>query len=226
MQIELIDGGFIQIIENDTVKKIVCNYDGKCTVYFNDKPPNELNIGCTVFNRQYGIPVSEDGKKLFVGSWEKGIHAYDTASGSLLWTLPEKKIRNIFAYLNHLIALKANAAVIKVDIDSGTVLGQVKSGAIENAYDLGFPYALVDTVKGSLCILDVEDMKIVKNYGSKYGSKLVNPTKSLSIAIQDATLKGDTLTISGVEQENYSTTFSLSNNKPFSRVIDTDFYTF
>jgi len=45
MRIEYIDGGFVEIIKNKIVEKVVCNYNGICTVYFNDKdkPPKELN---------------------------------------------------------------------------------------------------------------------------------------------------------------------------------------
>ena len=232
MHIEDIDnGGFVETIENGIVKKVVCsNENGICIVYFYDKPPIELNVGCSVYNRQYGIPVSEDGSKLFIGSWEKGfgglekgLMAYDTTSGSLLWRLAEGKIRHIIVYQNYLITLKTNAAIFKVDISSGAILDQIKSGTIENLYNLGFPYVLVDAVVGKLCIIDVESMSITKKYGSKHGSKLINPSNCLSVLIQSATLQGNTLTISGVEQEHFNRTFDVSNHKSFSRIIDADF---
>jgi hypothetical protein len=91
MRIEDTEYSFIEIIENGIVEKIVCKDDGICTVYFYEKPPKELNVGCSSYNRDYGIPVSEDGSKLFTGSWEKGLGgnkkglcAYDIESGSLL----------------------------------------------------------------------------------------------------------------------------------------------
>ena len=68
IRIEYIDGGFVEIIENEIVEKAVCNYNGICTVYFNDKdkPPKELNVGCSSYNRPYGIPISDDGS-----NWDK-----------------------------------------------------------------------------------------------------------------------------------------------------------
>jgi len=235
MRIELIDGGFIEIIENGVVEKVACMYDGTCTIHFYDNPPKTLNVGCSSYHSQYGIPVSEDGSKLFIGNWEsepggfkKGLHAYDISTGTLLWRLDEGKIRHIFVYQKYLITLKANAALFKVDIDNGVVLEQIKSGSVENAYDLGFPYVFVDTVKGNLCVLDIECMSILKKYGSVYGSKIINPSNCISLVINDVALQGHTLTISGFEQERAVTTRDMSEylatNKPFSRIIDTDFY--
>jgi hypothetical protein len=105
MQIINIDYGFIQIIENNIIEKIVCQYDGICTIYFYDKPPKKINIGCEVYNRQYGISISENGSNLFFGSWGKGLLAYDIESGKLLWKSSDRKIRHIFVYTVYLIAL-------------------------------------------------------------------------------------------------------------------------
>ena len=225
MRIKNIDGGFAEIIENGIVEKAICMYDGICTVHFYGKPTKELNVGCSSYHSQYGIPISDDGSKLFVGNWEsepggfkKGLHAYDISTGRLLWRLDERKIRHIFVYQKYLITLKANAAIFKVDVNNGAILEQIKSGSIENAYDLGFPYVLADTVKGNLCVLDVEHMAIVK----KYSPKVINPSNCISSVIQGATLQGTVLTISGFEQGQLVSTFDVSN-KPFNRVIDSAF---
>jgi hypothetical protein len=63
MRVETIKCGFITIIENGIVEKVVCKYDDVCTVHFYKKPPKELNLGCDSYNSQYGTPVSEDGSK-------------------------------------------------------------------------------------------------------------------------------------------------------------------
>lgn len=221
MRIESIDGGFTEIIENGIVEKVICLYDGTCTIYFYDKPPKKLSLGCSSYHSQYGIPVSIDGRKLFIGNWEKeaggydkGLHAYDIETESLLWRLGEGKIRQIYVYENYLIVLKAYDSIYKIDIHSGTVLWQIKSGTIENAYDLGYPNVLVDAVKEKLCVLNVEKMSIVKKYGTIYNSKIINPSNSISLVITDASVQGNELTISGFE----------SDQKQFRRIIDADFH--
>ena len=228
MRIEDIEYGFIEIIDNKIIEKIVCNYDGICTVYFYDRPPQKMNIGCSSYNSDYGIPVSEDGRILFIGSWEKGLGgnkkglcAYDIESGSLLWNSPDGKIRSIFVYSAYVIALKANGAVFKYNIDNGAKTGEIKSNSIEYMYDLGFPYIYVDAVKGKQCIVDVEKMLVVK----KYSGKAVNPSNCLSVLIQDVVLRDNVLTISGME-EYPDMDYSKSGGTAFSRVIDTEFNVF
>jgi hypothetical protein len=218
MQIERVDGGFWEIIQKRTINKLFCDYNGICTIYFYDKSPKELNVGCSVYNRQYGLQISEDEHNLFVGSWEKGLRAYDIESGSLLWKSSDRKIRYIFVYTTYLIALKANGAVFKYDINNGTKIGEIKSGSIEDMYDLGFPYIYVDAVKGKQSIIDVEKMLVVK----KYSEKIVNPFNYLSVSIKDIVLRDNVLTISGTE-EYPNKDYSKSGGIAFSRVIDSDF---
>jgi hypothetical protein len=237
VRIEPTNNGFVEAIENGVVEKVVCNYEtGTCRVFFYDRPIKELNVGCSSYHFQYGMPVSEDGSKLFVGNWEKesggldkGLHAFDITSGVLLWRLTEGKIRNIFVYPKYVIALKALTSVYKLDIDSGKVLGQIRSGTIEQIFYLSFPYVLIDSIKGNLSVLDVESMSIVKNYGSVYRSKKINPSNSLSVVIRDAKLKDGTLTVYGFESDpnkiytSSPASLQIQNSIIFERLIDTNF---
>ena len=168
------------------------------------------------------MPVSIDGEKIFVGSWERsyegvkrGLRAYDTETGTLLWRLDEGKIRNIFVYQKYLIAAKALTCILKVDIESGAIMDCLKSGSVEHIFDLGFPYVLADTLSGKLGLVDIEKMIVVK----KYSSKVVNPSDCLSLVIRDAYLKDAKLIISGFE-EYPGRNFNASGNKTFDRVID------
>lgn len=265
MNIEIFQGGFVQYYNNKVVEKIVFKskgvkvgtsfirvssdkisefddfeYTRTCMVHFHNKPSVELhNIKfCGAYNRQYGIPISEDGSKLFVGVWERGesglkrgISAYDIASDSLLWRVNEGRIRQIFVYTNYLVAASVDNAIVKVDIETGEVLGKVKSGRLENMFDLGFPYVIADTLSGKLGVVDVETMSIVKNYGSPYKSKLINPSNCFSIDIQDAVLQDNALIIYGFEcypngvgfDKPYDP-YAPSTSTPFERVLDTDFF--
>jgi len=212
-----------EIIETDIHKNF-----GTCTVYFHHKPPKELsNVPFdTVYNRQYGMPVSEDGSKLFVGHWQKvrgkvknGLQAYDIESDSLLWWLNEGKIRQIFLYSNYLIALQVDGAIFKVDIDNGEMLGQIKSGTLEDMFELDKPYVLVNAIRGKLCVVDTETMTVVKTYGDPFRSPIINPSNYFSLMIWDAVLQDNVLTISGAESNEVV-------GEPFSRVIDTSFSVF
>lgn len=221
MKIEDIDYGFVERIENAVVEKIVFRYNSTCTVYFHDKPSRELNIECSSYNSQYGIPISEDETKLFVGSWEKGLCAYDIVSGELLWRFKPGKIRNIFVYSKFLIVSRAYSSVVKIDIETGEMIENIKSGTLEHIFDLGFPYIFADTISGKHCIIDIEEMAVVK----KYGSKIVNPFDCLSLMIANAIRQQNVITILGIEEypKKMFCPKVASKGKSFLRVIDSDF---
>ena len=269
MNIENFSGGFVQYYDNKVIEKITfkedninvgidiltVNRDEKiskmdkfeytrtCMVYFHNRRPKELNNikFCGVYNRQYGIPVSEDGSKLFVGVWERGeselkrgLCAYDIESDSLLWHVNEGRIRQVFVYSNYLIALSAANAIFKINIEDGVVSGKIKSGTIENIIDIGFPYIFVDELSGKLCVIDVEDMSTVKNYGSPYKSKIVNPLNCHGISIYNVVLKDDVLIVSGSESypngvgipgpNDLYDPYAPYPSEPFERVLDADFF--
>jgi len=220
MKIEHIDYGFIETFENDTVEKIVCRYNGTCTVYFYDKPPRELTVECGYFNSQYGIPISKDGTKIFVGSWENGLCAYDIISGKMLWRFKPGKIRNIFVYSKFLIISRAYTSVVKIDIDTGEMLASIRSGTIRNIFDLEDTYIFADTISGKHSIIDIEKMVVVK----KYAPKIINPLGCLSLIVTNVALQHDILTICGIEeypQKNFDP--KVLTGTHFSRIIDTKF---
>ena len=218
MRIKYIENGFITTIENEIVEKVVCKYDGICTVCFYDKPPKELNIGCSFYNSQFGIPVSDDGRILFVSSWEYGLFAYDIMSGSVLWQLKDKKITSIVVHPTYVVTRKDTSSIIKLKIENGEMLAEIRSGTIVQQFDLGGSYILVNSIRGKLSIIDTDKMLVVK----KYASKIVNPSNCLSFLIQDAVLQDYELTISGVE-EYPDKDYKASGQKYFSRIIDNDF---
>ena len=257
MKIEDIKGGFVQYFDNKLIEKITWvgeyikvgtytvlgnggklievdkyKFEGTCTIHFHGKPAKEFSNDiidfCTVYNSQYGIPISNDGKKLFVGSTykvedgvRKGLRAYDTETGEMIWRLNEGNIANIFVYDNYIVFLKAYASVFKVDINNGDILGQVKGSTVEQIFDLGNPYVLADAPVGNLKVIDTEKMLVVK----KYTPKITNPLKCGSFRLGGAKLRDNSLTIFGYEYPPNAT--KNTDNMfgwPFERIIDTAFH--
>ena len=208
-------------------------FRGTCTIHYRAKPPKEFDNSIidfdTLHGSSYGMPISNDGKKLFVGSWykvedgvKKGLRAYDTETGALLWRLNEGKIRHIFVYDDYLIVLQAYSAVLKVDINSGEVLGRLKSRDAEKIFDLGTPsFILLDLNASRLRVVDTEKMQIVK----KYSPSITDPSNCV-FSFERAELRDNTLIVSGFEQPP-DMDFEPDDPRgiPFERVIDTDFYT-
>jgi len=227
MQIEKINNtenvniGFVQYFKNEVIDKITYSYDGNCVVHYHNEPHKELRIGCDFYNSQYGIPISADGKKLFIGSWDKGfggfkrgIQAYDIETGSVIWNFPKGRIRQVFIYDDYAVALKSCEAIFKFDIDSGEVIGQVKAATVDAIFDTGTKYVFTEGLK----LIDTQKMVIEK----KYNSKIVDPLGYV-FCIEEASLKGNTLTISGFERPP-NTAYDVIDPRgiPFERVIDTD----
>ena len=211
--------GFLQHFDTPLVEKIQYNFDGSCTVYFKDGSRKDHMIGCEVFNRQYGIPVSLDGKMLFLGSWEKGLTAYDTVTGEKKWRYRPARIRFIFVYSDFLVVCRGNASLLKIDLHTGEVLWEQKSGTLEHIYRLDDRYIYAETLRGKHCVLDVTTMEVVK----KYPPKTVNPSNCLSHVIREAYLQEGRLYIEGFEDyPNRNYRDSCQSN--FYREIDPDFY--
>ena len=225
MHITYIEGGFVEIINNGIVEKIVCEYgdgqNGSCTVFFCNKSSKIINTKCSSYNLQYSIPLSFDSKKIFVGSWESGLYAYDIYTGDLVWRYRRGKIQDIFVREKYIIASRAHTAIVKIDVDTGEVLAEIKSGSLEKIFCLDDTCIFADTVSGKYCVVDTDRMIIAK----KYPLSVVNPNKCLSLLIQSTVLKDNRITISGVEdypQRMYDFQ-KVSGGQQFSRIIDDKF---
>lgn len=93
MKIKILNGGFAQIPDNPLISRIVIKYcdlfRSDCDVFCKNKEVYHLKIMCSVFNSQYGLATSSDGKMLISGTWERGISAYNIQSGLLVWRYPK-----------------------------------------------------------------------------------------------------------------------------------------
>ena len=219
MKIELVTRGFIEYLDNEFVEKICCSYDGPCIVHYYHKPPQAITIECEPYNSQFGYPVTNDGKILFVSSWENGLTAYDIATNEVLWKLKGTRIKAVYVYATYVVAIKYCTAILKLDLHTGEVLEQMKSGTVECSWELQPPYILVDTFRGKLSIIDTEKMSVVKAYKGKD----INPNQCLSFVIQGFRTENNTLAILGVEDCPNRDMFA-ENQKRFNRIIDTNLY--
>lgn len=82
MEITRTENGFVQQLDHDTVSYVECDiHTGKCIVHYKNDTSCELHIGCSFYNSQYGVPVSEDGQVLFISDWDKDMKAYEISTG-------------------------------------------------------------------------------------------------------------------------------------------------
>ena len=213
MEIKKTASGFEETIGGREIHKIVFDTEGNCKVVFNDKSNQTFQTECSVYNIQYGIPVSDDEKQLFVGSWEKGLFAYEIHSGSLLWWCRSKRIRELFLFDDYIIAVKANEAILKIDIKTGEILDRIKSRTIESAFYLSGNCIAVDRIKGFISIVNTAALKEMFHFQNN----TINPNRCLSLLIREMSIVGDQLLIQGVEE--YPDGNTAAPGKAFRRFV-------
>ena len=220
MKIELIEKGFVEFPENGTIEKIICKYDGMCTVYDSAGLSRSLSVECSSYNSQMGFPVSCDGRMLFTSSWENGLTAYDISSGNVIWRFKRSRITKMIPYNQYIVAERYGKSIIKFDIQTGEVLSEIKSGTVgHKMWELPSPYILVDRIRGKLIVVDTEDMTVKK----AYKENIVDPNQCLSLLIQGRRFQDGVLSIYGVESyPNRNPSLELKTY--FERVIDSNFF--
>ena len=189
MKIKCFNGGFTQIPDNAFVSKIEVKYSGQsesdCDVFYTSKTVCHLKILCTAYNSQYGLVLSQDGRLLISGTWEKGIVAYDIQSGQKVWKYPKGKARTIITYGDELIVARDNSSVFKLDAASGEKKeGELKSGTLENIYPLNGSLFFMNSYRGKCCVVSCRDLGIVHVFDKSE----TNPHKCLSFIINDVKL--------------------------------------
>lgn len=213
------DAGFLQHYQNPLIDRIQFKFDGRCTIYFKDGNTADHFVDCeVVYNEQFGIPISQDGKLLFVSSWEKGLTAYNTIASEKMWHFRSTRIMDVFSYTDFLVALRYGKALLKIDLTSGALLQELKSGTLEDIHRLDDKYFFADRLRGKYCVMDAMTMEIVKTYSPK----VVNPWNCLSHVIRNAFLRDGRLYIEGFE--DYPNRTAVSCQRSFEREIDPDFY--
>ena len=210
---------WVQTYSNPLIEKIVLDLEGHCTIWFRDGRIVKHCLNCeAVYQGQFGIPVSLDGRLLFLSSWETGLTAYDTVSGELLWRYKRSRICKVFPYEEFVLAHRYGMGLVKLEITTGTVLQEIKSGTVERCFYLDGKHLLLDRWRGKLTVLDGETMKAVKTYSEK----AYNPDDCYSLVITSAYLQEGALVVEGFE--NYANrNMSLSNQHIFCRIIDPAF---
>lgn len=218
MRIEEIHRGFIEYLDHPHVEKVICTYDGQCTVCYHSTPPKTLHIEEALYNCESGIPISDDGKLLFECSWENGLTAYDIETNEVAWRFKRTRIKDAIAYPSYVITARYGKAVLKFHDKTGEMIGEINSGTIETIWELRSPYILVKIIRGKLSVVNTETMTVVK----AYKENTINPNHCLSLLIQGCQLKDNALWIYGIERyANYDDT--AENPTPYARVIDDDF---
>ena len=189
--------GFLQAYDNQRIKEIQFYNDGNCKILFRDNTVRIHQIKCdAVYSSQFGVPLSDDGRLMFVSSWEKGLIAFDTYTGEIQWQYNTPRIRNVLVNKYYVVAIKYREKLIQFDMQSGCILKEINSGTIEGLFQLQSDYALICRIKGKVCAVNITSMDIIKSFSSRE----VNPLDCLSSTITSADMVHGEIIISGFEK--------------------------
>lgn len=210
--------GFFETLSDGDITSARFFFDGLSEIYYANGRKLTIPQCGDVYQRQFGIPFSLDGKLMFYYSWEKGVEAISLETGVPIWKLRAKHAGRIAVYDTYIIVIQQEIAVLKVDIATGEILTRIGCDA-ERRFDLEGPYQLVDSIRGKLSVLDTRDMTVRK----KYSPLRINPNRLPSCVIREAKLEGNVLSISGFEERATPLGSPFQEPTLFTRVIDENF---
>lgn len=205
--------------QNSKIERILLYPIGLCEVQYKNGSRKTIPIsGDPAYYVRYGLPLSDDGRFLFVSSRENGLSAYDLENACVLWRYQATKITNVFVFPSFVVALQQGTSLVKLDLQSGQLLDELKSADIEHTFLLNNQYLLADSIGGNVCAVDIERFQVEKSYRKDE----VNPNQCLNLMITDATLTDREITISGFEADPGGNT-AATTQMSFTRILDSDF---
>lgn len=134
--------------ETPTISKCVVEYARSnkelgCLTFYgrNDEIISKIEAHVGVYNSQFPIPVSYDGTKVFIQSWEKpGLCCYSVADGSLIWKNRQlNKVNDVLVLDNILLSFIQETGIVLINAETGEIIKWVLRG-----YDIDFLYRVTD----------------------------------------------------------------------------------
>ncbi len=209
------------IPDSPTVDRAELDCDtGRCTVSFRDGSTASFVREWENYHvYRYGLCFSGDGKILFTGDWRKGLFAIDAHSGETVWHYRPARIREIIVFPGYLIALRHGCSLVKLDLHTGELLGEISGRSLKGCWRLDGRHVLLDSKGGRLCAVDTENLKTVKTYRISGAGSAINPRDCLSLVIRKAWLEAGKLLLSGFE-EYPNRDYAASGAADFVRTLD------
>lgn len=216
MRIKEIHHGFETIIKDGITKKVVCWYNGTCEVVYEKAANKILNIPVSFFNSQYGVPISGDGKIVYVTSWEDGVFAYSVDTNELLWRYKSTRIQDIVYRDDYIVVKKYGESIIKLNAKTGELITLLKSTTISSMYYLRDNYIFIEYYRGKLAVVDIDAMEVVKDYPAG-AARIVGYAHH---CIQEAYLKKNKLIVEGGMYNDVAKFFKEGKVIKFKIVLD------
>ena len=202
--------------DHPVIKTLEYDPEGMLTVIDQDgRVVNAFKTPASVaFNRQYGTPISQDGKYVLIGVWEKGLFCYSIADGRLVWKQGPGKVRKILIFETELIVEMCDRGIYRRRIVDGSISQIIPMSAIDVFYRIRENELFAGPKYNKVFLYELPSLK-----ASGYISmRELNLRNCLSFVITEARYEGKDLVIRGFE--NYAGgDYSKNQQVNFERIV-------
>ncbi|GEM_PF-6070029 len=172
----------------------------------------------SVYNRQFGISVTKDGKRFFVQSWTKGLFCYSIDNCELLWHFKRKHAWQIIMDNETLVCFFSEWGAASISVFDGTLIDRYPlSTEIWECRIVNEDYMLLGPKRGAYIILDacLKGLYLIP-------CSALNPGHFSSFFVRKAELHDGVLTIEGIERSYGEPVLDNGEKNRFKRSIRLD----
>ena len=212
------DKTIYQNVKNGIIDHIECYFDKKrVRVIYETGKITDLLFDIGVYNSQFNnVPLSSSRNWIFWSSWDKGISAFDLITGNMVWNKKGCKYRKILVFDDYIISLQQYNRLVKIKIENGSDLNEIKTGTINGIYKLDNQYIAADSIRGKLTIYDTRDMSVLKEY-PKSIYKQQYDDGDYYFTIRDLWIENNSLLAEG-----FFSSMAINSNTTFNETLKID----
>ena len=173
-----------------------------------------------VYNRQFGIPISNDGKYFLTHGWEKkhGLSCYSIETGKLHWRIEKKHAYGSAFYgreNNKILCYFMDFGFLLIDLYSGNIIKEIKIRGMEFATVYSDFVCTKRNKDITLYVLKDDDLQLIRHIRQEE----YNIHSYENIVVSKVEIIDDKVVLYGRESHYYGTELLLNNNE-FVRTID------
>ena len=117
----------------------------------------------TVYNGQFGISVSPDGRFVFVQTWDRGLFCYDSGTGKQVWRTGRRfGITNMCVNASTVLVHQHDRALQLLDMETGEVIKEKKPARAWGFYCLDSGHLICHTCARQWEIIRASDLETVQ----------------------------------------------------------------
>ncbi len=115
------------------------------------------------YAEQFGLSVSQDGRFIFVQTWDSGLYCLDAATGEKIWRSQSRRsVTSLAVNQTTLVAHQREHALLLHELETGAVLKEKRPAKGWDFYQLDKKHLLCQTTARQWEIIRTEDLETVQ----------------------------------------------------------------